>query len=339
MTLKIAAFTGGRFVPSARFRVRQYIPELRREGIQIEEFYSKLGKYPPRTKWIRPFWGIATLADRLPETLLSHRYDAVLLQRELISSLCTLERLTAKPRILDVDDAIFLYRGGSVARKLAELSDRVICGNSYLAEWFSQWNANIDIIPTAVDIEKYSPRKSSEHSEKPLVIGWIGTSGNYKYMYDIESALWKVLQIHTKARLKVVGDQLPEFREIPLNRIDFIPWSEDIEAQSIQSIDIGIMPLEDSPWARGKCSFKMLQYLATGLPVVVSPVGMNGEVLALGKLGSGATTEQQWVDQLLELLENRDLREKRGAEGRRVAETYFSISAITPRLARSLNGK
>ena len=337
--IRIAAFTGGLSVPSARFRVRQYIPDLCKEGINVDEFASGFGQYPPRVRWVRSFWALATLAERLPNVVMSHRYDAVLLQREIMSSFVTLEPLTTRPRILDVDDAIFLQRGGGFAKRLAELSDRVICGNNYLAEWFGRWNINVDVIPTAVDTERYFPDAETKPSDSPLVIGWIGTSGNYKYLYGIEGALAKVIRAYSGTRLKVVGDQLPEFQHLSLDQVDFVPWSEAIEVQAIQSMDIGIMPLEDSPWARGKCSFKMLQYLATGLPVVVSPVGMNAEILTLGELGIGATTERQWIDGLIALLENRTLRARFGAEGRRVVESSFSIRVVAPRLARSLRGE
>lgn len=337
--IRVAAFTGGLSVPSARFRVRQYIPALCPEGIDVEEFASGFGQYPPRVRWIRPFWALATLVERLPAVVSSHRYDAVLLQREIMSSFVTLEPLTTRPRILDVDDAIFLHRGGGFAKKLAELSDKVICGNNYLAEWFGRWNLNIDVIPTAVDTERYLPRAETKASDSPLVIGWIGTSGNYKYLYGIEGALAKVMRTHAGTRLKVVGDQFPKFRKLSLDQVDFVHWSETIEVQAIQSMDIGIMPLEDSPWARGKCSFKMLQYLATGLPVVVSPVGMNAEILSLGELGISATTERQWIDGLNALLESEGLRARFGTEGRRVVELSFSIRVVAPRLARSLCGK
>lgn len=336
---RIAAFTGGLLVPSARFRVRQYIPALHGEGIDVEEFESGFGQYPPQARWVRPFWALATLAERLPGVVMSHRYDAVLLQREIMSSFVTLEPLTKRSRILDVDDAIFLQRGGSFAKKLAQLSDKVICGNSYLAEWFRRWNTNVDIVPTAVDTERYCPNAVTKSSGQALTIGWIGTSGNYKYLYGIECALAKVIRAHPGTRLKVVGDKSPEFRHVTPDQVDFIPWSEAIEVQAIQSMDIGIMPLEDSPWARGKCSFKMLQYLATGLPVVASPVGMNAEVLALGELGIAATTEKQWIDGLIALLENRALRARFGVEGRRVVEASFSIQVVAPMLARSLRGK
>lgn len=336
--VKIAAFTGGISVPSARFRVRQHIPILHRYGIDVVEFSSKFGQYPPQTKFIRPFWALATIGERLPYLLNSYRYDMVLLQREMVSSLVTLEPFTKRPRILDVDDAIFLQREGATAKKLATISDKIICGNSYLADWFKRLNSNVDIIPTAVDTERFCPNVKNIKSSRVLTIGWVGTSGNYKYLYNIEGALKKVLCTYSDARLKIVSDRQPVFYRLPNDKVDFHLWSEASEAQAIQSMDIGIMPLEDSPWARGKCSFKMLQYMATGLPVVVSPVGMNTEVLALGDIGIGAVTEKQWADGLIGLLDNKLLREYYGSEGRRVATAHYSTKIVASLLARSLRG-
>lgn len=336
--IRVAAFTGGLSVPSARFRVRQYIPLLYKEGIDVNEFVSRFGQYPPEKRWVRPLWALATLGQRMPDVLKSHKYDMVILQREMISSLATLESLTARPRVLDVDDAIYLNKGGSFAQKLATLSDKIICGNSYLADWFKRLNPNVDVIPTAVDTERFHPYVEQRKPSKIRIIGWVGTSGNHKYLYSIESSLEKVLRTYSDVRLKVISDQHPLFSSLPNDKVDFHLWSETSEVQAIQAMDIGIMPLEDSPWARGKCSFKMLQYMAIGLPVVVSPVGMNAEVLALGDVGIGAVTEKQWTDGLIGLLENKHLREYYGTEGRRVATAHYSTKVVASLLARSLRG-
>src|SRR5262245_31542691 len=122
--LRVAAFTGNGVVPSARFRARQYIPALRTLGDDMPEMPCRFGKYPPATTCRRPLWAFGALVDQLPQVLRSHSYDCVFLQREILSTMVTLEPLTRKPRILDVDDAIFLFRGGSVARRLAKLSDQ-----------------------------------------------------------------------------------------------------------------------------------------------------------------------------------------------------------------------
>ncbi|MHB1934964.1 MAG: glycosyltransferase [Acidobacteriaceae bacterium] len=334
----MAAFTGDRKEPSGRFRVRQYLPYLERYGISMMDFPSRISKYPPESKWLRPLWGSAKLAELVPKVIRSHSFDAVLLQREMVSTFVTLEALTKKTRILDVDDAIFLYRGGGFARRLAQMSHRVICGNSYLAEWFGLWNRNVTIIPTAVDAERHFPLSETDDVADRKAIGWLGTSGNLKYLYSIEKALAKVLRIIPNAQLVVVSDKAPEFQGIDPGRIKYIHWEEKSEAECIQSMDVGIMPLDDTPWARGKCSFKMLQYMACGLPVVVSPVGMNAEVLAMEKLGIGASTESQWIDALVALLESEDMRSEMGMAGRKVVEAKFSIDVIAPQLAACLRG-
>lgn len=334
--LRVAAFTGGATVPSARFRVRQHIPYLLQYDVEVDELDSRLGIYPPQNKLIRPFWVGATLIDRIPDIIKSHNYDVVLLQREMLSTFTTLERFTKTPRVLDVDDAIFVYRNGDFARRLAQISDRIICGNEYLANWFSDWNKNVTIIATAVDTDQYAPAIKLVQTEGKIVIGWIGTSGNLRYVYAIEAALAKVLALYPKATLRIVCDKLPKFNLVDLNRCEFIQWSEILELESIQGMDIGIMPLINTAWARGKCSFKMLQYMACGIPVVVSPVGMNAEVLAVGNVGIGAVSNDDWVDAISSLLDNSDLRQKLGAIGRQVVIDSFSITKISPQIAACL---
>jgi glycosyltransferase involved in cell wall biosynthesis len=327
--LRVAAFTGGAAVPSARFRVRQYIRALETHGVQLREFIAPISAYPPARRWLRPAWGAAALAASVPRVLAGRRHDVSLLQ--------TLEPLVREPRILDVDDAIFLYREGRTAERLARLCETVICGNAYLAEWFSAKKKNVVVIPTAVDTDRYLPRVAQSLAGGP-VLGWIGTSGNLEYLRGIEGSLRRALDAVPSARLRVVSDRAPVLRRLAPERVEFIPWSERSELAAIQGMDIGLMPLQDSPWARGKCSFKMLQYMACGLPVVVSPVGMNAEVLALGPCGLAASTEEGWTDALLALLEGHNERLRRGAEGRRIVEASFSIRAVVPQLARALRG-
>lgn len=335
---RVAAFTGDMKEPSARFRVRQVLPYLERHGVSMTDLPSRISKYPPESRALRPLWGGAKLAELVPRVLQSHGFDAVLLQREMVSTFVTLEPLTRKPRILDVDDSIFLYRGGKFARRLAELSDRVICGNLQLANWFGSWNRNVTIIPTAVDAERYLPARGHPTAQRK-VIGWIGTSGNLKYLYSIEKALATVMHAIPDAQLSIVSDKAPRFQEIDPKRIQYVPWQEDKEVEGIQSMDVGIMPLDDTPWARGKCSFKMLQYMACGLPVVASPVGMNAEVLGMGNIGVGATTEGEWTEALIALLESQDMRARLGRVGRKVVEEKFSIPVIAPQLAACLRGE
>ncbi len=333
--LNVAALTSGRNVPSARFRVRQLIPALQKNGVYMHEFIPRVSKYPPATKWLRPLWGGAALAARIPAVLATHGYDVVFLQRELVSTFLTLEFFTKRPRVLDVDDAIFLYRRGHFVERLAHQCDLIVCGNDYLGDIFSQWNKNVMIIPTAVDTQRYFPKKATDDVKRD-VIGWTGTSSNFKYLYEIESALATVLKACPDVILRVIADIKPTFRSIPERRINFIRWSAENEVKGIQSMSIGIMPLTDSAWARGKCSFKMLQYMACGVPVVVSPVGMNLQVLSLGAVGLGASNQNEWIEALVGLLVNKKERVAMGINGRSIVEERFSIQVVAPCLGASL---
>lgn len=330
--IKVAAFTGGRDVPSARFRVRQYIGRLRSEGVDITEYPAPLSVYPPRNRLIRPGWGFATLATRIPGIFSSYRYDMTLLQREMLSTFVTLEPLAKRPHVLDVDDAIWLLRDGRFAERLARDCESIICGNAFLAEHFSRWNPRVSVIPTAVDTDRYVPQNPVEEP----IIGWSGTSGGFRYLYAIEPVLTAVLRKVPGSRIRIVSDLDPSFRDIPCDRVEIIRWSPQNEVQAIQGMAIGVMPLEDSLWARGKCSYKMLTYMACGLPVVVSPVGMNGEILSQGTVGFGPKSKDEWISALCFLSENRKERVQMGKCGRQVVLEKYSIDMVAKALANSL---
>lgn len=331
--IKVAAFTGGQNVPSARYRVRQMIPELEQQGISITEFFPTLGTYPPRKKILRPFWAVGTLGERIPAIVKTFNYDLVWLQREFLSTKYTLERYTKKPRVLDVDDAIWLNSDDDFAGRLAESCELVICGNDYLANYFSQWNKNIEIIPTSVDTNKFKPANVGEG----LVIGWTGTGGNFQYLYQIEPALDKVLRAFPDATLRIVSDRRPTFNDLPDTQVEYIQWSPENEVRTIQGMSIGLMPLGNSEWEKGKCSYKMLLYMACGVPVVVSPIGMNSEVLGRGQCGFAADDERGWIDGLTTLLlANARLRTQMGNTGRQVVLDHYSLGVLAPRLSACL---
>jgi glycosyltransferase involved in cell wall biosynthesis len=329
--LKALAYTGGRNVPSARFRIRQYIRLLAPLGIDLTESLATFVAYPPRLRLVRPLWGVAHLASRALDVVSDRDSDVVIFQREMFSSTFTLERFTRRPRILDVDDAIWLQRGGGFARRLAELSDTVICGNSFIADWFSKWNARIELLPTVVNTDRFTP---SSASNDRLVIGWSGTSGGFFYFKEVIEAVAEVLREIPNAVFRVISDVRPSLPSIPHNRMEYIPWSPEVEVTSLQDIAVGLMPLDNSDWSRGKCSYKMLLYMSCGVPVVVSPVGMNSEVLQKGDLGFGATTHAEWVDAIMTLLRDEQLRRRMGQDGRRVVCERFSLSGAAPRMAQ-----
>jgi glycosyltransferase involved in cell wall biosynthesis len=333
--LRVIAYTGGWNAPSRIFRVQHYRVPLRGFGIEMSECPSAAGLYPPASKWLRPAWALWNLADRAPDTLRSLGYDLVFLQREMLSTYVTWEPLTKKPRVLDVDDAIWVHRRGHFAARLAALSDHIICGNSFLAQEFSRWNPSVTILPTPVDTQTFYPQTGPRDGERPI-IGWMGLPSSLRYVYQIEQALARVLGRYPEAVLRIVCGSRPDFRMIPQERVHWIPWTRENEARTIQEMTIGIMPLDDTVFSRGKCSYKMLLYMASGLPVVVSPVGMNAEVLKKGMVGFGPGSEPDWVDNLSQLLSSPKLREQMGKVGRETVVREFSVEALAPRLARVL---
>ena len=334
--IKVAALTGGKYDPSARFRVRQLIPALLQEGIIMNEFIPVISKYPPSQKWLRPLWVVGALTARIPGVVATHRYDVIFLQRELISTLVTLELMTKGPRILDVDDAIFLHRGGKFAKYLAQKVELVICGNDFIADRFSKWNKNIAVIPTVVDSHRYIPRKEDYASNSKQVIGWIGISRNFNYLYKIESALERVINARPEVILKIISDQRPKFKGKLNGKFKYVKWSPKTEITDIQSMAIGIMPLDNTDWEKGKCSFKMLQYMSCNIPVVVSPVGMNAQILNESKVGFGVNTLEEWTDALIDLLDSPEKRKQMGFNGRKLLEAKYSIDAIITKLSSYL---
>lgn len=310
------------------------MPLLSGLGVTLDEMGGYSGAYPPSERWKRPLWATNRLVALARDIYSARRYDAVLLQREMLSSHFTLEGFAPQPRILDVDDAIHLLRGGNFARKLAMASDRIIVGNAFLAEWYSQHNRDVVILPTGVDATRYVP--SAPAARTNVVIGWIGTSANFPYLEALEPALARIVAAHPDVHIRIVSDRAPDFTRLGADRWTFVKWREAAEISDIQSMDIGVMPLEDSLWARGKCSFKMLQYMACGLPVVVSPVGMNAEVLAYGGLGLAASHDDDWYDALDYLVRSPQVRREMGAKGRSVIEQHYATDVLAPQLARHL---
>ncbi|HEV7995845.1 MAG TPA: glycosyltransferase family 4 protein [Stellaceae bacterium] len=325
-SLRVDAFTGGVSASSARFRVRQYIPVLAPLGIDIVERSPRLGSYPPPRHWQRPAWALGSLGQRIPDIIAGWNADVTLLHREMISTLCTFEGLTRRPRLLDVDDAIHLYRGGWAARKLARLADLVVVGNNWLAEAWRRWNGEVEVLPTAVDTAAY---RVGPLPERPA-IGWIGSAGNLRYLEGIAPALGYVARRFPDVSIAVCCERAPDLPGLPVR---YVPWSAAAEADFLASITLGVMPLDDGPWERGKCSFKMLQYLAAGRPCVVSPVGMNREVLAQAEIGLAATTHAEWVAALSAILADRAGAQRLGAAGRALVEARYSLAALAPRLA------
>lgn len=245
------------------------------------------------------------------------------------------------PIVSDYDDAIFhnydLNRNPVVrmllGRKIDQLMKRsslVLAGNDYLAERARNAGARrVEVVPTVVDLERYGLRPEHDDAALRPAIGWIGSPSTYRYVEAIAPMLRTVAE-SSRARIHIVGARTDELRDGPF---EFLPWSEDTEASMVQGMSIGIMPLDDTPWSRGKCGYKLIQYMACGLPVVASPVGVNSRIVEHGVNGFLARTEDEWREALTALLGDPELRHRMGRAGRAKIEAEYSLQVWGPRIA------
>lgn len=335
--LRVTAITGGRNDPSARFRIEQMIAPLREERLDVIWKPAPVSSYAPATMIMRPAWFLATVVARIPSVIDSWRSSVTWLGREMVATVCTLEPFLKRPVVLDVDDAIWLPRGGHGIRRLVRHVDLVFAGNDFIADWFRAVGLPVEVVPTAVDVTRFRPSTPPVPGQKKeIVIGWTGTSSNHEALLDIAGALNTVMRARPQTRLLIVSDARPRLDELPSGRVDFVRWSPVNEVNTIQSMDVGLMPLGDTDWARGKCSYKMLLYMACGLPVVVSPVGMNANVLEMGSIGYGAVGAADWEDALIALVDSEEERLAMGQTAREVTTQYFSIEIVAELLAQGL---
>lgn len=342
---KVAAITSGESVPSSRFRIRQHIPALAESGIQVREYCPAINKYQPMPLWpkgvrssyafpLHLLWLLTKLVTRAPGLAGSYQADMTWLNRELLPGYFTLERYFKRPLVFDVDDATWLASpfGLSTAKKIASRSEVVIAGNSFIADWFGKYADDVVVIPTAVDTGHYLPRQVADYGDF-YIVGWIGTSGNLKYLEAIEESLKLFLGDSDDRKLLVVSDERPKLPSIDPGRVIFEPWSMEREVRLIQNMHVGLMPLEDSEWSKGKCSFKMLQYMACGKPVIVSPVGMNVEVLGMASVGEPARTIDEWYSLMTDFCREEKMRTDMGNMGRKIVVNRFSQEKVSNQLA------
>lgn len=325
MVKNVCAYTQGELSPSTRFRLVQYLSAFENAGYSISLQHAKTSAFPPAETLKRPAWLVSELAHRAKQVL-SCKDTFHFLQREMISTLPTFEALLKGVKLFDVDDAIFLNRRGVAARTIAKRVDAVICGNSYLADYFSKYNKNIYIVPTAVDNTRFVP-KVSENTQKYL--GWSGSSSGFIFLYAIQSELNQFLKLHPDFKLLISSDKQPLFNDIPRSRIEYRKWSVETEVQDIQDMTIGIMPLDNNPWSLGKCSYKMLLYMACGVPCVVSDLGNNSEVLSKGNVGLGVKKTHEWAKTLSELASTPTLMCAMSESAPQVVAQHYSVTAVS----------
>jgi len=339
--IRVLALTSGKNLPASRFRVRQFIEPLRRQGIHVRESHLSFSKYVSSPNRVAArLLTAAKVLGRLPGVAASRFADVTWFERELIPGRFTLEALTGRPRLFDVDDALWLLPSGDrFSERIVASCDGVIAGNEFLADHYRKTGVPIWVVPTSIDTDVWTPRTSP--AGESWVIGWIGTASNLPYLCAIEPVLRDFLRQHPEASLLVVCDQKPVFPTLSGDRWRFERWSPAHEVGLVQRMDVGLMPLPDTDSSRGKCSCKMLSYMAVGIPVVVSPVGTNREILEQGQVGLAARSASDWKAGLEALFEDRGLCARLGAQGRAIVEAGYSArkSVVTlTRIFREVTG-
>lgn len=332
--------------PSSRYRVLQFLPHFRAAGIDChvdalfgETYFSilKVRSCPLRTLFKIPYVFVCFLR-RLWTLLNLGGQDLIVIEGQLFPYAPPLaERLLLWCRYrvaIEMDDAIYLTPGHE--KKIAALlsmATGAIVGNHRLAAYAKQFSPRVCTVPTVVDTERFVPNPmsldSSERNSDAITIVWIGLAYNLKYL-DVLAPALRALQSKFRLMLRVVCSQPPH---MPGVDIEFRPWSFQREVADLQDATIGVMPLEDTEWARGKCGLKLLQYLAVGVPSVASPVGVNRDIIADGENGFLAATEQDWYERLEALCREPQLRARMGKAGRRTVEERYSLTVWGPRLA------
>jgi glycosyltransferase involved in cell wall biosynthesis len=338
--------------PSQRFRFEQYLHLLQQQDYRI-----RLQPFTVASDW-RLLYAkgrilrkllllLRGFGKRLLALTILPGYSMVFIHREAAPVgppvfEWIIAKVFRKKIIYDFDDAIWLtdktreslverlLRWRSKVRHICRWSYRVSCGNTYLADYARQFNSRVVINPTTIDTETlHNPKLYAVAKDSSRIfIGWTGSHSTLKYLDEVVPVLRQLEKKFENIEFLVIADRDPR---LPLSRFTFIPWSKDTEAHDLLKIDIGIMPLPDDEWTRGKCGFKALQYMAMEIPCVASPVGINTEIIDHGVNGFLAENPEEWFTFLENLINNAQLRSTMGREGRKKVEAHYSVSSNTSR--------
>jgi glycosyltransferase involved in cell wall biosynthesis len=341
--------------PGQRYRIEQWAPLLKPFGVEVtfepfrgDELHQLLSR---EGNTLRKVWLTARESvRRLKVIKLIRDYDLVYIYKEvallgpaLIENYISMKGV---PIVFDLDDAIFMHSNYSspVNRyfrllkfpgktgTICRLAAHVIAGNSYLADYSSRFNRNVTVVPTTIDTNKYTVDETKVTSDPP-VIGWSGSYSTVQHLNTIRHALIRLAE-KERFRLRVIGTSSYPIEGIA---VEAMPWRPDTEVSDLNAIDIGIMPLPDNDWTRGKCGLKALQYMALGIPTVCSPVGVNTRMIRDNENGLLAHTEDEWIAKLTSLLHSASLRERLGKAGRATVEAEYAMALHAPRIYQIFN--
>ncbi len=318
--MKVAFLTTRLAKASARYRFGQFLPVFTDAGIEAEPLLI------PNSA-IRRFLFFKSLSD----------FDVIFLQKKLFGGIeFAALRRNAKKIIFDFDDAVMFndssriglggdYKSSVRSKKFertVKAVDGVIAGNVYLKDLALKYNNNVTEIPTSIDTGRYKIKDFSKSGGGSVTLGWIGSKDTVFYLKNIEDTLGKIYDSNHSVRLKIISDEFIDYGGIPITAQH---WNGDTELEDLKSFDIGIMPLTDDPWSRGKCGFKLLQYMALGIASVASPVGVNIEIIEHGVNGFLASTDEEWVEYVGKLAASSELRRSMGEKARETVVSRYSM--------------
>ena len=328
--------------PSQRFRFEQYYQALDEAGIEYD-----VAPFLDNATWqilykpghtLQKVWGILKGFGRR-KLLMLHlgEYDRVFIHREA-SPIGPpvfewfMAKVLRKKIIYDFDDAIWLsntsdnnkivagFKWHGKVRSISKWAYKVSCGNQYLCEFAKQFNENVVLDPTTIDTVNLHNKIKDQRTEK-VVIGWTGTHSTVQYLNDLVPVLQKLEQQYD-FEFRVISNREPD---IKLRSLRYVPWNKETEIDDLLQFNFGLMPLRDDKWAKGKCGFKALQYMALGMPAIVSPVGVNTAVVDNGINGYICSTAREWEKAIESLLANAELRTNMGAQARKKIVDHYSV--------------
>jgi hypothetical protein len=347
--MKVLALTRyGRTGASSRMRFHQYLPALAAAGIRVEvaPLFSDGYVRSLQAGQRDPLEIVRGYARRTLQLRQARTFDLLWVEKEALPWLpAGLERALAAGSmrfVLDYDDAVFHHYDrhrhawvrhllGNKHPTLMRQASLVIAGNDHLAAFARAAGAHrVETVPTVIDLQRYPAPDFTHHGEPPC-IGWIGQRATAPFLTPLAS-VFKRLTVERRACFRAVGIDAASLG-LPMVSV---PWREDTEVAAMGAFDIGIMPLTDGPFERGKCGYKLIQYMACGLPVVASPVGVNRQIVEHGVNGFLAETPAQWEKALRTLALDAGLRARMGRAGRRKVEQHYALQVTAPRLEELL---
>ena len=335
---------------SSRYRFYQFFPYLEKDNFDVlvtpffnDKYVNNLYSDQREFLFYNPLYAYLKRTFKL---LFDHSYDLVWMEKEALPWIpASIEQLlyrSSVPYVIDYDDAVYhrydqhhnpLIREvlSNKISKIMFLSTVVIAGNRYIAEYAKDSGAGrVEILPTVLDTEAYTQKNSERNGN--FTIGWIGSPSTSRHINVALLALNQLCK-NSDVQFSAIGALEKDVSLIPGQ---LIPWKEGSESQELTRFDVGIMPLPDTPWERGKCGFKLIQYMACGLPVIASPTGVNVEIVNHGVNGFLAGSTEEWIKYLDILKADPDLCRKMGAAGRQKVESDYSLQETAPRLVELL---